>query len=132
MRKSRAWAETTAVSVIIPAALCLGVFSFLWNPAVFLFLFIAAVIAYSHVMFFCHKELGGAFLFLTAVYSAAVQYAVLFAMFRLSGLSGGFSSQEGHPNGDAVLIWVLLFLEPVLINLAALLIRFTVWLFSKE
>jgi len=129
MQKSRAWAETLALSVIIPVSLCLAGYWSAWNPAIFLILFAAAAIAYFRVMFSRHKEFGAVFLLLTSLCGAMIQYAVLFGMKQIS--DAGFSG-EGHPNGAAVLIVVLLAAEPVLINLLSLVIWFLKWLFSKE
>lgn len=118
-----------ALSVMIPVSLCFGEYWSMWNPAIFLMLFAAAVIAYFCVMFSRHKEFGAVFLLLTALCSAMIQYAVLFGMMQISGVS---FSGEGHPNGDAVLIVVLLAAEPVLINLVSLFTCFFKWLFTKE
>ena len=93
----------------------------------FAVVFILLTLLYSAVVFFRHKELGGLFVFLTAVFSTLIQFVTgyVFLILFMSGIS--FDSGEGHPNGDAILLLVIMAIQPVLKNIGA----FVVWLIKK-
>ena len=129
MSKGKAAIETLVISILIPVLIWTAmiyslrmIFPF---PTVVIVAILVSIFAYSYIVYSRHKELGKFFVALTAVFSTAVQFVVV--MVVLAGLGDGFSSGQGHPNGTAVLMLVILFLEPLWINLAS----FFIWLFKK-
>ena len=139
MSKNKAFLETLIVSLIIPVIMfgatvyaLTRIFSGLYIVSI---VFIFMVILYSTVVFDRHKELGGLFVFLTAVFSTILQFITSTFLLVLFMQDKSFNSGEGHPNGDAILLLVILVLQPVLINIGAFiiwLIKKIVWLFRKD
>ena len=140
MTKKRAFLETLLVSVIIPVimwATLMIALRFLRTGLIrILIALIIVTVLYTVVVFFRHSELGGLFVFLTALFSTLIQFAtsIVIIMVFLSDVSFG-GGGEGHPNGDAILLLVIVFAQPVLINIGAFviwLIKKIIWLFSKD
>ena len=140
MTKKRAFLETLLVSVIIPvimwAALMRSLMFIRTGIVTLAVVFIIVTVLYYIVVFFRHAELGGLFVFLTALFSTLLQFvtSILIIVVFLSdaGFGGG---SEGHPNGDAILLLVIVVIEPVLINIGAFvvwLIKKIIWLFGKD
>ena len=93
MTKKRAFLETLLVSVIIPVIM-FGAFLYAltWLRRgffTFAVVFILLTLLYSAVVFFRHKELGGLFVFLTAVFSTLIQFVTgyVFLILFMSGIS---------------------------------------------
>ncbi len=129
MRKTKALSETLAISVFIPFCLWKVMFfslSYFYRfPLGMIATILISVVAYYYVMFVRHKELGGLFVFLTVILSSLLQFGVMLS--QMIGLGGVFSGDEGHPNGSAVLLLVIMVTEPLWINIVAAVI----WLAGK-
>ena len=140
MSKFRAVIETIGISILIPIVLWVVAFHDLLSPIStnFMTMITLAVLGlvYSKVIFSRHSEYGGLFIFLTVLLSTAIQF-ILNNLLIFSELykHGSFSSGEGHPNGDAVMLLIFIFFEPLMINLSPLIIGFikkVIWLFTDD
>lgn len=139
MSKGRAVLETVIISIIIPVIIgtvfIFNIINIAFHPIIVPIVFVISALLYSKIVYTRHKDLGNLFIFLTVLLSIIIQFFViiLIIMFALNGAN--FSSGEGHPNGDAILVLMVLFLEPVLINLSVLFIWFikkVIWLFTED
>ena len=138
MSKGRALLETFLVSVIIPVIMwSVSIFAltrFYRGYHIVVMALILATVLYVTVVFKRPKELGGWFVFFMALFSCAVQFAAGMLMIVLIIPDKPFGG-EGHPNGDAILLMVMLVLEPFILNIGAFviwLIKKIIWLFKKE
>ncbi|MBR4760944.1 MAG: hypothetical protein IK078_12475 [Lachnospiraceae bacterium] len=126
MSKNKAVLETVIISVLIPL--------FLWTCArltrfgmggILFFSFIGLCFAYYYFIFSRHKHLGKLFVFLTAVLSTLLQ--IVMTVVEIAGLGPIFGGDEGHPNGDAILVLIVLVMQPVLYDIGCIFI----WIGSK-
>ncbi len=126
MGKGRAALETIIVSVLIPVILWTLAKLFMFTLS-FLFLsFVGLIFVYYYFVFTRHKHLGKLFVFLTAVLSTLIQFIVI--ILEIVSLSPLFDSSEGgHPNGGAILVLIILSMQPVIYNIAAIII----WIMKK-
>ena len=128
MSKGKALLETLLISAAIPIATWMVIFFypyglFLPVPMIITF-FIIFGLTYSYVVFTRHKEQGKLFVFLTALLSCLLQFGILFGLLIFTGNDHDASAEGGHPNGDAILIILIVFMEPIILNLFSLFIRF--------
>lgn len=130
MSKKKAVVETIIVSLMIPLMIFLYV---LYNSKIinlFLIAFwIIVPLAYTLIVFYRHKKCGKSFVLLSALLSSIFQGIILYCLLKIyfSYFAYPDVHKTGHPNGDAVGAFLLLFFEPVLINLPA----FAFWIIRK-
>ena len=85
---------------------------------VVLILYLALTAAYTYLLFYCGKKHGRDFALLSALISTVVQGTILYLLMKhtLSGLTVRDEHGTGHINGSAVGILLIVFAEPLLIN----------------
>ena len=140
MSKNRATLETVIVSVLIPLLLwiCVWVIRFgaYGNVGILLFSYVGLCFVYYYVIISRHKHLGALFVFLTLVLSTLLQFMMFYAEVTWLLRDGPiFGSGEGHPNGDAILVLMVLFLQPFIYDIGCIFIWIVskiVWLYSKD
>ena len=125
MSKKRALFEIAVISVLIPLAL--WAFLHFWmyirySALLPLFFFVMIPLAYSYFVFFRHKEKGMKFILLNALAGTVIHCIVLYALLATELSRLGLSGDKGHPNGMAVLVFMLLIFEPFVINLVPLIL----------
>ena len=139
MSKGKALLETLIISVVVPCVMWLVTFFnsnwlFFARPII-IAVFIIVGLVYTHVVYTRHKDLGKLFVSLTAFLSILLQYVVFIFLLVFMVQSSDASDAEGHPNGDAILLLLILFMEPLVINLFPMFTRFIkaiIGLFTKE